>query len=251
MSFELQLIIKDPSYLAVAPLNTPWQVDTQNELDAAEALITSILQTFSLSTGLTTNSYPYTPSGGLGLPEDNPLIDTKGVYLVFTEQQISTQLTTLSNVFLNSIAFLVQNSGGEIVNSFFDAIEIDFSLLPIYTSESGLFSFSDAQSLITNYDNQVNRFITNANDQNYDYFLQDNLSSLRNSLVVLNDVSKLILIQDENIKEVTLIKQQSLTEVIIENGARLANLENIAALNNGLYFSSTSIQAGTTLEIIL
>ena len=64
-------------------------------------------------------------------------------------------------------------------------------------------------------------------------------------------MSKLILIQDENIKEVTLIKQQSLTEVIIENGARLANLENIAALNNGLYFSSTSIQAGTTLEIIL
>lgn len=249
VSFELRLIVPNPDYLSNGPNQTPWQIQTQNYLDSAEALLVSILQTFTFITGITTNSYPYSPNPGASILL--PLIDTQGVYLSYNEEQIKQQLQDLYNIFLNSVAYLVQNSGGEVNNGYFDSIPIDYSLLPVYTPKNNIFTYSDAQSLITFYNLRIDSFIEFINNLNYDYFLQDNLNSLRNSVVNLNNISKTILTKDRNIKQITTEKMQSLTEIMIENNSNLNNFDAVAEINNGQYFSSCAIPAGTLITLLI
>ena len=246
--FELNLIPRKSTYLFNAPSTTAWQQAVQETLNASEATAVSILQTFSLTVGLTTNSFPFTTTP---TALTVPLIDTQGGYIEFIENQIFLSLQNLSNIFTNSMAYFVQNSDGEIANSFYDTIEIDFSVLPVFVISEGIFSYSDAQSVITNYSTQVNQFITNANTNNYDFFLQSNILSLQTSVQQLDSVANQILLQNRKIRTVIVNKAQSLTEIIVQNGGSLNDFDDIAFLNNGNYFSATYIPVGSEVEIIV
>lgn len=246
--FELNLIPQKSTYLSNSPDVAPWQQNVQDALDFAEALIASINQTFSLVTGLTTNTFPFNK---VSTALQVPLIDTGGVYLSFTQNQLELQLQNLSDIFLNSVAYFVQNSGQVIANSFFDVVEIDFSLLPIFTGIVESFTYSDAQSLITNYSNQVNQFITLINNNNFDFFMQPNISALQNSVQTMDEIAGQILLQDNQIKTIITNKALPLTEIIVQNGGSLDDFDTIAQLNNGNYFSSSYIPPGSAVDIIL
>lgn len=249
VSFILDLLVKNPSYLTNVVVRPTWQAQVQSLLNGSQAYVTSILQSFSLVNAIV----PSATDGFTEVPATASGIDTKGTYLTFIERQINNSLQELSDVFENSIAFLVQNDGGSLTNAYFDAVNIDYSVLPIPipTAAETQFTYSNAQDLITNYSMQVDSFIESINAQGYGEQLQSNIISLRDSIQNMDAVSKGLLLRQRNIKTVTLTAVSSLIRIINDNGAKLSDLSEISALNSGRYFNSAYIDKGTQIELIV
>lgn len=253
MAYKLMFKVPDPSYLKDFSVTTTWQTNVQGYLTASEVAANEIVQTFSLASGITTHSYPYNESLQPVPQEETtlPILDTRGVYLSSTVADITLLLTELAAIFTNSIAYLVQFSGGEIVNSFYDSIAINYNVLPVYAPNNKIFQFSDAQSLLTNYTNKINDFFDFINNFNYDYFLQPNIIALSNSVVYMNDTSEGILLKNNTLTEFTLNTSQALFSFALQNGVTQDNLDDVAQRNSGKFFDALLVPAGTTIELII
>lgn len=250
-AFQLELIASDPSYLTPSNKRQTWQQDAQEILDESIAVLIQITQTFSLGQSLVNSgSVGGTLSGSSAPVNQVPIINGTGIYLNGVIAEIQKQLANLTDIFSNSMAFLEQNCGGLLNNSYWDAIVVDPSKLPIYLAPGQAFTYSDAQVVIANYTNLVNSFISFANDAIYSYNIQNNIFALGNSIVALNDFSKLVLLQNTNILNILPKANIDLYGLMQSNNISLTEFANISVLNQGQWYSSLMIPAGISVNLI-
>lgn len=248
-AFELTLIASDPSYLYVEPSNSSFQIQLQEYLAAAEALILGINQTFSLGQQLNNN---ISFLGDPGPP--NPIyqisvINGTGQYLNSVIAEITEKLLQVSQSFINCMAFLAQNNGGIISNSFWNAITINYSVIPLYLTPGQAFSQGDAQVIITTYQNVVNDFLQYANENIYISNIQNNVFAISQGLVVLNNFAQTALTQNAPVLTVKTNRVTDLYTLMFNNDQNFSNFESIVSANAGSWFSCLTIPSGTVINL--
>jgi hypothetical protein len=248
-SFTLTLCVANPAYLYLTSSTPSWQQEAQSILNFAETLTISITQAFALlqtidsqvSTGSILGS-----GRGLAVYQDIPVVNGTGKYIQSITQEIQNKLDDLNTVYENSMAFLVQSTGGEIKNSFWDSIEIDTSSLPVYLSNNEVFTEGDAAAVIEAYAIQVNAFILYAEQNNYQTALQENIFALKNGVVAMNNFAKAFLGQNQTTKTVEALAQTDLFSFMDQNGVAHTKFPEANDLNRGQWFSCLRIPPGAT-----
>lgn len=264
-SFRLSLLSQTPSYLLNVSTVPSWQEQAQGVLNQAQNITVSIAQTEPLieigknlisgsdslqqklrilMSGKDKNSLIVTDNG-----ETIPIINGRGQYVQSLENQIQNQLNALVNIFNSSMAFFVQNSAGQIQSPYWNAIVIDYSVLPIYIAETVEFSFSDAQIIISSYAQKIIEFIAYAEANRFQYVLQDNIDSMKTSLVYLNNIAELFLAQDGSHSETLTSSPTDLYSLMSFNDIDLNKFNEINDLNRGVWFSCLKIPAGTIVNL--
>lgn len=242
-SFRMQLIVQQPDYLVTQSAQPTWQSEVQNILNQAQTIVISISQAVSLIQSVSPSSF------GLTSGVTQPVLSGNGMYPQSIENQIQIKLNTITSIFQSSMAFFVHNSAGQIQNSYWDAIVVNFSLLPIYLTSSESFSYSDAQAIITAYVNKITEFIDFAEKNNYNLDLQNNISAMKTSVVYLNNVAELFLAQNENNITSTTNSQTDLYTLMFANNVGHASFDKINSLNRGVWFSCLRISSGTEVNL--
>lgn len=263
--FRLQLIAQSPSYLSIQSSPPSWQSQVQGYLNLAQNIIISISQAYQLINGvvsslvgterdslgslagsirdsMTLNS---TSSGDTPLP----IISGTGISVQSIVNEINVGLNNIVSLYQNSMAFFVQNSGGQIQSAYWSAIVLDYSDLPVYLTDSASFTHSDAQAVIGNYVDECNIFIAAATVNGYDVSLQNNIQAIKSSVVYLNNVARDYLAQNTPQTISTPLGQEDLYSVMDANGVSVDNFDKVNELNRGVWFSCLKIPAGTSVDL--
>lgn len=269
-SFRMQLIVQNPYYLTIPSTAPSWQSEVQILLNLAQNVIISINQAFSLIESETAPLPPFSQvhdfgsvfnssanlslvlGQSVGSNTNNtplPVITGRGLYINSIDNIINTYLTNITNVFKSSMAFFVQNSASQIQNSYWTSIVINYSLLPVYLTSSQIFSYSDAQAILTNYADIINNFVLIVEQNGYTSSLQQNIQAIKNSIVYLNNVAELFLEQNRANIVTNTTSQSDLYSLMFQNDADINNFPEINDLNRGSWFSCLKIPAGTQVNL--
>lgn len=249
-SFKLTLIASDPSYLinANSATNT-WQQQAQTYLNGAQDVLSGITQTFSLGQSLVNSVLPSPFVDSSTSSITLPVINGKGQYLVSIMNEIENKLITLSEMFTNCMAFLVQNDGGVVLNPFWQGITIDYSELPIFLAPNQAFSEADAQVIISFYNDAIDEFVAYTIKNGFNYNLQKNIIDLANSLTYMSSFAEVVLTQNNQSVNITTKENNDLYTLMFNNEVDFSKLSNINTVNSGEWYSCLVIPSGITVNM--
>lgn len=246
-AFQLDLIAQNPDYLTTIPQVPAWEQEIQNILNLALTLLVSITESFALAQSIADNVDSIGSSLREPFQDLSPVINSTGYYIQSITQQIEDRLDSLKTIFINSMAFLVQNTGGAVQNAYWDAVVIDTATLPVYLISGSVFTAPDADAVIVAYVNQVNDFITYAVQNGYELSLANNITALKNSVVNLNQFATTFLAQSRSNTVIQTPIQTSLRMAMFNNNISLSKFNEVNNLNRGQWFSGLRIPAGTNV----
>jgi hypothetical protein len=246
-AFQLNLIAQNPDYLTTIPQIPAWEQEAQDILNAALTLLISITQAFTLAQSIADNVSSVSLSVRESFQDLSPVINSTGYYIQAITQEITERLETLKDTYTNSMAFLVQNTGGAVQSAYWDAVVIDTSTLPVYLIAGSVFTAPDADAVIVAYVSQVNDFITYAVQNGYELSLANNISALKNSVVSLNQFATTFLAQSRTNTVIQTPIQTNLRVAMFNNDISLSKFDEVNNLNRGQWFSGLRIPAGTNV----